>query len=212
MRGRSVPDAHSVFMNHHLVSAANESAEDSDAVLLGSEIRKLRKAQGKSIAEIGLAIRRSTSFISQLERGRAEPSIADLKGIANVLGVPLGWFFLSDKVPLKERGHVVRATQRRQLGTVTDGLQEELLSPDIGGAFETFLSTFEPGARSTGVIQRDTEEEGYVVKGSLDLWIGEHQFRLHAGDSFRIVREPFQWTNSSDGKTVVVWIIAPPTY
>lgn len=198
-------------MNHAIV-AVNEVAEYSDAVLLGKEIRKLRKARGKSIAEIGLAIGRSISFISQLERGRAELSIADLKGIANVLGVPLGWFFLSDTVPLKERGHVVRAAERRQLGTATHGLQEELLSPDIGGAFETFLSTFEPGARSTGVIRRDTEEQGYVVKGSLDLWIGECLFRLHAGDSFRVAREPFQWANPTDAKTVVVWIIAPPTY
>ena len=117
-----------------------------------------------------------------------------------------------DAIPVKERGRVVHAASRRRLGTVTDGLVEELLSPDIGGAFETFLSKFAPGAALKTFNERDTEEEGYVVKGSLDLWIGKEHFRLNAGDSFRIVREPFRWENRSDAETVVVWIISPPVY
>jgi transcriptional regulator with XRE-family HTH domain len=191
---------------------AKEPADDLDVSLLGGEIRKLRNAKRMSLAEIADAIGRSISFVSQLERGNAEPSIADLRGIAGALGVPLGWFFLSDQVPREERGKVVRATQRRKLGTVSGGLLEELLSPDIGGAFETFLSTMEPGAKSGPAEQRDTEEEGYVVKGTLDLWIGKVRFRLNAGDSFRIVREPFRWANPTDAETIVVWVIAPPTY
>jgi transcriptional regulator with XRE-family HTH domain len=189
-----------------------QTALDYEREVLGDEIRKLRKARGKSLAELGEGIGRSTSFVSQLERGRAEPSIADLKQIAHMLGVPMGWFFLTDNVPAAERGRVVRSGGRRQLGNVTDGLVEELLSPDIGGAFETFLSTFEPGAALAEPTLRDTEEEGYVVKGSLDLWIGEQHFHLHAGDSFRIVREPFRWSNRSTEETVVVWIISPPAY
>jgi transcriptional regulator with XRE-family HTH domain len=179
---------------------------------LGDEIRKLRKARGLSLTQVAEAIGRSISFISQLERGRASPSIADLKGIANTLEVPLGWFFSHDEMPAGERGKVVRASARRRLGTVTSGLVEELLSPDIGGAFEMFLSTFEPGAELKTFSQRDTEEEGYVVEGTLDVWIGRKRFTLNAGDSFRIVREPFRWANVSRSNAVVVWVIAPPTY
>lgn len=197
-------------MNRRAISL--DSSDDLDVALLGDEVRKLRKAKGLTLGDIAQAIGRSVSFVSQLERGNAEPSIQDLKGIANTLGVPLGWFFLSDHTPKLERGIVVRATNRRQLGTASSGLLEELLSPDIGGAFETFLSTFEPGAKSDGATVRETEEEGYVVKGTLDLWIGDKHFRLHAGDSFRIVREAFRWANPGDDEAIVVWIIAPPTY
>lgn len=179
---------------------------------LGDEIRKLRRARNKSLAELALAIGRSVSFISQVERGNAEPSIADLKGIASALGVPVGWFFVSNSAPPEERGHVVRAHERRRLGNNNQGLLEELLSPDIGGAFETFLSTFEPGAQLPQFTQRDTEEEGYVVRGSLELWIGKKHFRLNAGDSFRIVREPFRWANPTEAQTVVIWVISPPEY
>ena len=187
-------------------------ADGHDATHLGSEVRKLRKARGKSLADVAAAIGRSISFVSQLERSNAEPSISDLKGIANALGVPLGWFFLSDSMPPEERGRVVRASQRRRLGSAANGLVEELLSPDIGGKFETFLSTFEPGVKLSGFTRRETEEEGYVVRGRLDVWIGRKLFHLSAGDSFRIVGEPFRWANPTTEKTEVVWIISPPVY
>lgn len=193
-------------------SSPSPLPDDYDAVLLGGKIRKLRKARGKSLADIAQAIDRSVSFISQIERGRSQPSIGDLRGIAQMLGLPLGWFFLTDTVPPEESGRIVRAAERQLLGSRADGLLEELLSPDIGGAFETFLSTFKAGAKINQLTLRDTEEEGYIVKGSLDLWIGKKLFHLHAGDSFRIVREPFRWSNPTQTDTVAVWIISPPTY
>lgn len=184
----------------------------SDNERLGCEIRKLRKARSASLEDLAVAIGRSISFVSQVERGRAAASIADLKGIAQYLGVPMGWFFTNDNAPGHERGKIVRSDTRRKLGAVTTGLVEELLSPDIGGAFETFLSTFEPHAELKLFTKRNTEEEGYVIKGTLNLWIGKKQLVLNAGDSFRIVREPFRWANTSETEAVVVWIIAPPTY
>ena len=202
-----------------MVQLARESGELSaiddialDRFALGNEIRKLRKARSKTLAELALATGRSISFISQLERGRAEISISDLRRVAQNLGVPLGWFFMAETKPTEEVGRIVRATGRRRLGSTTDGLVEELLSPNIGGAFETFLSTFAAGAALVEPALRDTEEEGYVVKGQLDIWIGGHHFEVSAGDSFRIVREEFRWANRGDTEAVIVWVISPPTY
>lgn len=195
---------------------AARSDEDEQFVLseahLGEEIRKLRKARGLSLSQVAGGIGRSISFISKIERADATASIADLKGMAKMFGVPLGWFFANDAAPADERGKVVRASARRRLGAVASGLLEELLSPDIGGAFETFLSTFEPGAEMREFAQRDTEEEGYLVQGVLDLWIGKKKYRLNAGDSFRIVGEQFRWANPGKQPAVVVWVIAPPNY
>lgn len=188
------------------------AGKDMDDARLGQEIRKLRKARGHTLTDLATAIGRSVSFISQVERGNAALSITDLKGIAQILEVPLGWFFSHDQVPSGERGKIVRGTDRRRLGALTSGLLEELLSPDIGGAFEMFLSTFEPGAELGTPQRRNTEEEGYVVAGALDLWIGRKRFTIKAGDSFRIVREPFRWANPYPENAVVVWVISPPTY
>jgi quercetin dioxygenase-like cupin family protein len=98
------------------------------------------------------------------------------------------------------------------IGSTQAGLTEELLSPDMGGDFEIVLSTFEPGAELPEAALRATDEAGYLVSGELDLWIGERQFRLAAGDSFRIRREPFRWRNPGRDKAMVVWVIAPPVY
>lgn len=198
--------------NPSLKALSIRDEPSSDNEQLGCEIRKLRKARSASLDDLAIAIGRSISFVSQVERGRAAASIADLKGIAQHLGVPLGWFFFHDNAPGHERGKIVRSDTRRKLGAVTTGLVEELLSPDIGGAFETFLSTFEPHAELQLFNKRNTEEEGYVIKGTLNLWIGKKKFVLNAGDSFRIVGEPFRWANTSETEAVVVWIIAPPTY
>lgn len=183
-----------------------------DRAVLGGEIRTLRKARGKTLAGLALETGRSTSFLSQVERGRAEMSISDMKRMAQALEVPLGWFFVSESKPAAEASRVVREGERRRLGTVTEGLIEELLSPNIGGPFETFLTTIAPGAILQPPVLRDTIEEGYIAKGRLDLWIGEHLFELSAGDSFRIAREPFHWINRGDQDVVIVWIISPPTY
>ncbi|WP_123366534.1 helix-turn-helix domain-containing protein [Pseudomonas brassicacearum] len=183
-----------------------------DRVALGEEIRKLRKARSKTLAEISLATGRSISFISQLERGRAEIPISDLKRIALTLGVPLDWFFMANEQPAAEAGRVVRAGGRRRLGSVAGGLTEESLSPSIGGAFEMFLSTIGPGATFEAKSTRGTEEEGFLVSGQLNLWIGEHPFSLSAGDSFRIANEPYRWENPGEIDAVVIWVIAPPAF
>lgn len=183
-----------------------------DRVALGKEIRKLRKARSKTLAEIAMATGRSISFISQLERGRAEIPISDLKRIALSLGVPMGWFLMTNDQPTEEIGRVVRSGRRRRLGSVTGGLAEESLSPSIGGAFEMFLSTISPGALFDATVTRGTEEEGFVISGQLDIWIGEYLFHLNPGDSFRIEGEPYRWEHRGDVETTVLWVIAPPTF
>lgn len=188
------------------------NAPDRSRAPIGSEIRDLRKAKGLKLAELAVSIGRSIGFVSQIERGLSEVSVQDLRRIATTLGVPLGWFFMHEDTPEEERGHVVRAVNRRSLGSAETGLTEELLSPDLGGEFELVLSTFEPGAELPEAARRDTDEAGYLVSGELELWIGERRFHLAAGDSFRIRREPFRWRNPGKDKAVVVWVIAPPVY
>lgn len=193
--------------------SAPEDDLGMDRVALGEAIRKLRKSQSKTLAELAAATGRSVSFISQLERGRAESTISDLRRLSYTLGVPLNWFFALEAPPAAEVGRVVRAASRRRLDTVTDGVVEEVLSPDgnTGAMFATFLTTIAPGAMLAEALVRDTEEEGYLVKGELEIWIDDQAIRLQEGDSFRIAREPYRWINRGATDAVVVWVISSPT-
>lgn len=180
---------------------------------VGSDVRKLRKRRMMTITQLAARLDRSIGFISQIERGLSQPSIEDLRTIAQVFDVPISFFFGNDTVPgTAEAQHVVRADKRRELGNSEGALFEQLLSPDLGGSFETLLSEFKPGAELSDYQQRDTEEAGYVVSGVFELNINGYWHVLHTGDSFRFAGEPYRWRNTGKVSAVLVWIISPPIY
>jgi len=179
---------------------------------IGADLRALRRARALTLAALALRVGRSVGWLSEVERGLTDPSIADLRRIASALDQPLSLFFGGAEGPEDERGHIVRAAARRVLGSAGQGLREELLSPDLSGCFEIVRSVFEPGAELTEPARRATEEAGYLVSGRLDLWLGGRWFALAPGDSFRIRDEPFRWRNPGTEPAVAIWVIAPPIY
>lgn len=194
------------------LSTLGSGTGDTTALQLGRDLRALRKSRGLTLTDLARASGRSVGYLSQVERGQSAISVADLRVIARTLDVPISWFLAHADVPDEERGVVVRAGSRRRIGSEDSGLIEELLSPDLGGAFEMVRSVFEPGAQRDRDHTRPTEEEVYVISGILEVWIAGKYLRIHAGDSFRISGEPFRWRNPGPEKTEAIWVIAPPVY
>jgi len=180
--------------------------------VLAADIRALRRARGLTLAETGLKLGRSVGWVSQVERGLSMPSLGDLRAFAELFGVPLSLFFSHDVPVESERGVIVRAGNRRTLGTSESGLVEELLSPDLGGSFEMLRSVFAPGAELKSEARRPTEEAGYVASGTFDIEISGIWHRLGEGDSFRFDGKPFRWRNPGTDPAVVIWVVSPPVY
>ncbi len=185
---------------------------DTTPGALGRNLRGLRKARGITLKELALKVGRSVGFISQIERGISEPSMTDLRRIAVAFEVPTSWFFLLEDEDSPEQKFIVRTGARRALGTSEEGILEELLSPDLGGAFEMFRTVIEPGAASSELLKRDTEEAGYIAAGEIDFWIDETRFSLKAGDSFRFDHKSHRWHNKSAVQCVIIWVVSPPVY
>ncbi|WP_425083566.1 helix-turn-helix domain-containing protein [Ruegeria profundi] len=179
---------------------------------LGADLRALRKARGLTLTEIADRLNRSVGWLSQVERDMSDPSISDLRQIAECLGVPMSMLFSHSAAPVEEQGYVVRAVSRRPMGSGEEGLIEELLSPDLTDDFEMVHSTFEPRSKMQKTADRPTQEVGYMISGQLDLTIGARHFTVGPGDSFRIKHEPYQWANPYDEPAVAIWVIAPPVY
>lgn len=179
---------------------------------VGPDIRALRKLRGAGIVELAGAIGRSTGWLSQVERGLAEPSIGDLRAVATHFSVPVSFFFRNEDASPEERGLIVRAATRSALGSGDSGLTEELLSPTLNGDFEMIRSVFAPGAERREFLRRAAEDGGYLVSGELDLWIGERRHRLRAGDSFQFADTPYRWRNPGSSEAVVIWVVSPPVY
>lgn len=180
---------------------------------IGADIRALRKARGITIQALSAAVGRSVGWLSQVERGIAEPSVRDLGLVADRLGVSISLFFRAAAARPEEQGRVVRSADRIPIGSRAGGLTEELLSPTLGGAFEMIRSIFEPGADSGGTRPAgDRENGGFVVSGRLALEIDGTAFDLGPGDSFQFAGADYAWRNATDERVVVIWVVSPPVY
>lgn len=179
---------------------------------LGADLRALRKARNLTLTELADALGRSVGWLSQVERDLSDPSITDLRMLAKALDISVSSLFRADAVPAQEAGFVVRKSARRPIGSREAGLIEELLSPDLTDDFEMVHCVFEPHAEITEPVTRGTQEVGYIVSGSLDLWVENRLFHLTQGDSFRIRGEAFRWRNTQSEPCVAIWVIAPPIY
>lgn len=197
------------------ISREDDGAATAVGILVGGQIRDLRKAKGLTIAALADRIDRSVGYVSQIERNLSELSIPDLKRIAEALEVQISWFFHSPAaVPAQERGYVVRKENRRRLSLSGIGVVEELLSPSLGGQTELVLTRIPPRT-TTGeeFVTRKAEESGLVLQGQLELWVGDRHFLLNEGDSFCFqADESHRIHNPGDIETVMVWVITPPVY
>jgi transcriptional regulator with XRE-family HTH domain len=179
---------------------------------LSRDLRALRQARSLTLAQISERIGRSVGWMSQVERGISMPTLADLRRLADLFGVPMSLFDRCEQTADTDGEVVVRAGGRRQLGSTEPGLMEELLSPSLGGAFELRRRVFAPGAESSSPMRRETEEAGFVFSGQLQLEIEGVAQELEAGDSFRFKGKAVRWRNTGDTEAVVIWVMSPPVY
>ena len=131
--------------------------------------------------------------------------------LASLFALPVSFFF-TDAADGNEAAYIVRSGTRRVMTDPSKGLEESLLSPDLGGSFEIVHSVFAPGAASPESFVRPTEEAGYVLEGNLVLFINGVRFELNPGDSFRFSGEQITWVNEGTKNAVLIWVIAPPVY
>ena len=185
---------------------------DSEADI-GEQLRELRLVKNLALREVAEKAGISVSYLSQIERNQSRLPIGVLKKISDALGVHMNWFFQSQASgDAAERDVVVRAGQRRRMSFTGLGITEELLSPNLAGPLELLLSTIEPGADSED-YSHDGAEAGYVMAGTLDLWVSGRHFLLKEGDSFSFKStEVHRCANPGKSATRVLWVITPPHY
>jgi len=172
-------------------------------------IRHLRRATLKTVAE---RAQLSESFLSQIERGKANASIASLTRIAAALGVNVADLF----EPHGSRAHprVLRRASRPALAFGNLG-RKYLMTPRPLEHLEVFIGELDPGG-STGdepYTHGDSEELFLVLSGRVHLQLGERVYELERGDSIDYQSStPHRVTNTGDDVAEVMWVISPPSY
>lgn len=192
-------------------ASAGSPALGEDSAL-GRSVREVRVARGMTLAELGQGCGKSVGYLSQIENGRARPTIASLRAIATALGVQVGFFFPNRQgASSPEQAYVVRRPHARRL-TLDGGIANDLLSPDLAGPIELLRTTIEPGAWSGDDFGHRGNEAGYVLEGTLELWIEGQRLILLTGDSFAFACDrPHRFGNPSAVPVTVLWVLTPPT-
>ncbi len=196
------------------VTGAGDAPTGGDPeAAIGEQLRELRQVKNLTLREVADKAGISVSYLSQLERNQSRLPIGVLKKIADALGVHMNWFFQSPgRANVAESDIVVRAGERRRMSFTGLGISEELLSPNLSGPLELLLSTIDAGADSED-YSHDGAEAGYVLSGTLDLWVDGRHFRLNDGDSFSFKStQVHRCANPGDVPTRVLWVITPPHY
>ncbi|MEE4024999.1 XRE family transcriptional regulator [Gordonia sp. PKS22-38] len=164
---------------------------DVAQVSLGAEIRRRRKESGTTLANLAVQAGISHSFLSQLERGYARPSMTTLERIARALSTTQVSLMLAadpalarnTPTPAPEGTHIVRSDEGALLPQAGDDAGYARLLVTGTAAFypqEQVLSRRDYG----DYFQHEQDEWLHVVVGEVEVDLGDGRYvELRKGDS-----------------------------
>ena len=177
---------------------------------LGPRLKEIRLKTGLSLREIARQLDVSPSFVSQIENGKSQPSVATLYSLAKLLGVPVDVLFEaqgeavpdpSKSVAEADRGNFEHPADawdlsrarisavnpnNRSVITMDSGVTWERLAATSEGSVNFMEINYEPGAetnKSGEMIFHDGFEYGYALEGELEVTIGDLVLQLSKGHS-----------------------------
>lgn len=189
-------------------------AVTANAALLGERVRNLRSEQNLTIAELAERAGLSSGLISQIERGRSNPSVRTLQRLRAALGVNM-WEFLQSDDPASPpdqqtlKDFIRRKADRQTLVVGRSKLVKELLSPRNDEHLRFMMITVPSRGESEDVLQSQGQKGGYVLSGRLRLTVGNDTGELDTGDSFQFPADvPHKISNPYDEPAQLIWIMA----
>lgn len=146
---------------------------------LGGAVRARRLDRGLTLVELAGLTDLSHPFLSQIENGRARPSVDSLYRIAHALGTTPQAFF--GGVIDTDQVQVVRRGDAAVVGAAADQHPARLL---VGGAAPFRVLEFVDLTRQFGAYyDHDGYESVYVISGTVEVDLDGELTTLDAGDS-----------------------------
>ncbi len=196
---------------------------------MGERLRRARQARGLSLRGLAEVLGVSPSLISQVENGRAKPSVNTLYALASELRISLDVLLFMDTKPpapaAAEAGAsevaeslevgvphdpVQRAASRTAIRLGSGVVWERLTTESIRD-LDFLHVTYEVGGESSpaDAFQRHAGQEwGYVLSGTLTVRIGFDEFLLRPGDAISFDSStPHRLFNAGDTPVQAVWFV-----
>jgi DNA-binding transcriptional MerR regulator/mannose-6-phosphate isomerase-like protein (cupin superfamily) len=175
---------------------------------IGDQLRRLREKRELTIFEAAERTGLSSSYLSSLERGQANASVATLQQLSVFYQTNVLAFFNDDTEPRK----LVRRESRKHISN-EPGIDIELLASG-SNIMEPHIFRLAPGAASGGAYHHQGEEFIFVLEGCCEIWLDEmEQYSLCKGDSLYFSSsQAHRWRNAGKQEAVLFWINTPPTF
>ena len=181
---------------------------------IGEQLRARRHSRGLSLRELADRLGVSASLISQIERGRANPSVSTLYAMVAELDVSLDELLFNerrgDAAEATGNGPIQRGSERHRIRLASGVLWERLTTVSEPGV-EFLHVTYEVGGASSpaDAFQRHAGHEwGYVLSGTLAVTIGFRTYELQPGDSISLESStPHRLANSGDVPVHAIWFV-----
>jgi transcriptional regulator with XRE-family HTH domain len=205
--------------------------------ILGQRIREERRKRNVTLEQLSHSTELSKSFLSQIERGQAYPSVTSLKKIAKQFGISVVSLFTDGNSNENNFGHlpkidnnyeknkedeknyvndvkIVRGNRRKSLTLPGSNVSYDLLTPDLNRKIEVMHMRITPG-ETTGdpVIDPPGEKFCLVLKGTLEVKIADEVHQLEAGDTIYFPAHfPQSWRGLGSDPIEAIWVLSPPWF
>lgn len=213
--------------------APSQAQAGAPALDLGSRLRAERLGQGMSLREMARRLGVSASALSQIETGKAQPSVNTLFDIVNLLNTSLDGLLAGTQSPRRAgqdpagdgRDPAPEANRRPELEgffsfqragehealSLESGVRWRRLTEGSLPGVEFLHVVYEPGACSSaeGAFMRHAGQEfGYVLSGQLTVDIGFDAYELAPGDTVSFpATTPHRLSNKGTEPTTAIWLV-----
>ncbi|MEK6346455.1 MAG: XRE family transcriptional regulator [Burkholderia sp.] len=175
---------------------------------VGETIQRLRNERKLTLDDLSRAAGVSKSMLSEIERDKANPTIAVAWRLTNALGISLDELFAPPKSP-----ETIRVDGQHDIPTLAghDGqYQLRVWGPiELAGRFEWYELTLPAGgALVSNAHEPGTREHLTVLAGAVEIEAGSQARRLKTGETARYAADaPHAIRNAGRGEAKALLIV-----
>lgn len=154
---------------------------------VGAALQRLRLARGLTLEDLSRIAGVSKSMLSQIEREKANPTIAITWRLANALGVPIGELLSSADVRETETIRVLDAHETPTLPGNHAGYVLRILGPmELAGKYEWYELTLSPGGELVSQPHDPGASEHLtLLHGAVEVEVGNQKKKVKLGGTAR---------------------------
>ena len=185
---------------------------------VGPRLREARERRALSLRELARIVKLSPSLISQIETGKARPSVGSLYALTSALGLSIDRLFIEpdgasgqhspSAAPDSEATLVVRASNRKAI-ELESGVRWERMTAASHSDVDFLFVEYAPGGASAATMTRHAGKEfGFVMTGTLTVTVNFDDYVLNPGDSVAFPSTtPHRLWNAGDVPVQAVWVV-----